>query len=1627
MIHLFARVLRRHFFSCQEFQSQPILPPSALQKPRKRIVPFAIAAMTIALVACVSAHAQTYHGGANTRAVLDQRIDEARLITLQGNTHPSAIPANDRGAVSDSMPMEHMQLVLQRPAELEQALEKLMEEQQLKGSANYHKWLTAKQFASRFGVAPRDIELVSNWLQSHGFRIDSVLPSGMAIEFSGNAGQVKQAFHTEIHNLEVDGEPHFANMSEPQIPAALSGAVIGVHALHNFKPHSLMRKATPLFTLTGSEGGTLYAVAPSDLATIYNLNPAFSSGTTPATRNAGNGQTVVVIEDTLLANTSDVSTFRTAFGLSGYAGTFSQFTATGSTTCNNSGVNGDEGEAALDAEWAGASAPDAAIELASCADTSTVFGGLIALQNLVNGATPPPVVSISYGECEASNGATANASYLLTYQQAAAEGVSVFVASGDEGAASCDANRTAATHGIAVSGFTSTPYNVSVGGTDFADTYESLAGSPTVPVSTYWNTSNDTNFGSAISYIPEIPWNDSCASELIYSEMGFSQSYGAAGFCNSSTGKSYRSTASGSGGPSVYETGAKPAWQSVLGNPTDNTRDIPDISLFAANGVWNHFLVYCMSDTNEGGATCDYTNLNDTLTLAAGGTSFSSPVMAGIQALIDQQQGAAQGNPNPVYYTLANYEFGASGSTTCNSSLGTGEASNCIFNDVTLGDIDVNCTGSTAASDCYGYVAGNTATRKHGALSSTGTSSLAIAYGTQSGWDFATGLGSINAYNLIQSYGGLATTTVVSSQTNPANFGDSVTFTATVSQPFGNPVVGTITWSANTGCAQSTLSSSTATCITTSLPAGSGPVTATFTNTASGALFLGSNGSFNQTINQAVPAVNWATPAAITYGTPLSGTQLSASSPVAGSFSYNFVPGTVLAAGTYTLTATFTPADTTDYSTASANVQLTVNAASLTVTASSPAVVYGSAVPAITPSYGAFQNGDTPASLTTAPLCTTVYTSASKVGSFPPTNCSGAADSNYTISYVPGAVTITQATPTLTWATPAAIPYGTALSAAQLSATSPVAGTFLYTPLAGTVLPAGSQSLSVSFIPTDSTDYTTATANVPLTVNQALLYVTAYGQSKIYGAALPNLTYAFSGFVNGDNPATATTGVPSLSTTATVTSPVGPYPITVTAGTLTATGNYILVFKTGTLTVNPAPLYVTAYGQSKVYGAALPNLSYAFAGFLNGDNAATATSGVPSLSSAGTASSPVGTYPITVTAGSLTASSNYRLVFKTGTLTVTPALLYVTAYGQNKQYGAALPNLTYAFSGFVNGDTASAATTGTPSLSTTATVSSPVGTTYPITVAAGSLAASNYTLVLKPGTLTVTPALLYVTAYNQSKAYGAALPTLTYAFSGFVNGDNPASATSGAPILSTAATASSPFGSTYPITVAAGSLTATSNYSLVFKPGTLTVTSAPLYVTAYAKTKVYGAPLPTLTYAFAGFVNGDTPATATTGAPILSTSATVSSPVGPYPITVAPGTLTAASYYTLVFKTGTLTVTPAVLTVTANNATAVFNQPLPALTYGVTGFVNGDSVSVLSNAPNETTTATVGSDVGPYPITITAGALSAANYSFQFVNGTLTITSGDSPASAISTQAPGNISPAQPVRTVPAAKGNSTR
>jgi subtilase family serine protease len=678
--------------------------------------------------------------GRRSQPLIHDKVDENKLVTLAGNTRSEANAENDLGPASDALTLDHMMLQLKRSAQQEQAAQQLVADLHNPKSPNFHKWLTASEFGRNFGLAESDIQTITAWLESHGFTVNSVYPNGMTIDFSGSAGQVRRAFHTSIHNLDVNGVSHIANFSDPQIPEALAPAVAGVVSMHDFLPRA-MKRAKYTFTYQGQPN---QAVVPADLATIYDLNPLFAQGIT------GTGQTIVVIEDTDLYSSADWSTFRTTFGLDQYTAgsltTVHPAPASGNSNCSAPGiVAGDDGEAILDAEWASAAAPNAAIVVAACGNSRITFGGFIAMQNIVNSSTPPSIISLSYGNCEAENGASSNASINALYQQAVAEGISVFVAAGDEGAASCDAGLSSATHGIGVSAYASTPYNVAVGGTDFSDTLDGTTGN-------YWSTTNTATYGSALSYIPEIPWNDSCAGSLLSNYLGYSTVYGADGFCNSNAARrdDLVEVVAGSGGPSNCASGspssygiangscqgfAKPSWQTGLGGiPNDGVRDIPDVSLFAADGVWGHFYVTCWSDVRNGGAPCTGAPSG---WAGAGGTSFSSPIMAGIQALVNQNAGGVQGNPNYVYYSLA-------------ASMPS------VFHSVTRGDIDVNCTGT---ANCFGSTGSVTYGRggrpigsaTSGALSISSTS-FTPAYSTGASWNFATGIGSVDAFNLVMNW-----------------------------------------------------------------------------------------------------------------------------------------------------------------------------------------------------------------------------------------------------------------------------------------------------------------------------------------------------------------------------------------------------------------------------------------------------------------------------------------------------------------------------------------------------------------------------------------------------------------------------------------------------------------------------------------------------------------------------------------------------------------------------------------------------------------------------------------------------------------------------------------------------------
>jgi len=642
-----------------------------------------------------------------------QSIDNTRLTKLSGNTHPLARAEYDRGRAPDSLAADRILLLLSRTPEQEAALAQLLDDQQTVGSANYRRWLTPEEFGQQFGAADADIQTITAWLQTQGFQINSVSASKNLIEFSGTAGQVRNSFHTELHKYAVGGKEYWANAADPHIPTALLPVVKGLVSLNNF-PHkpqyrklgALPRNAQGKPEMTGTiNGTTFYGVGPADFATIYKTSSLLSAGTT------GSGQTIAIIGDSNI-DLQDVTDFRSFFSLTG-----------GSASVVVDGtdpgiVPGDSVEALLDVQWSGAVAPGANVKLVTAQQTTTTAGIFLAanyaIQQNIGG-----ILSLSFGSCEPYLGTAGNQYVQALWQQASAQGITVLVSTGDEGSAGCDyhAYSDIAQNGLAVNGFASTPYNIAVGGTDFDDA-NSFA--------TYWNATNNAAYGSAKSYIPEKTWNETCAATATANNLAVCPTWngtgtppagisvvagsGGASNCSTSTSDVYGNVTCQSGTP-------KPQWQSGTGVLNDGVRDIPDVSLFAA--AW---------DTDS---KSSYVIMESGDLYTIGGTSASAPSFAGIVALFNQKANTRLGNLNYLLYSIA-----ANAGSSCSSS--GSEAASCVFNDVTKGNISVPCVAGT--NNCS--VTSGTAT---GVLIDN---SRKPAFTTTSGYDLATGLGSVNAANL---------------------------------------------------------------------------------------------------------------------------------------------------------------------------------------------------------------------------------------------------------------------------------------------------------------------------------------------------------------------------------------------------------------------------------------------------------------------------------------------------------------------------------------------------------------------------------------------------------------------------------------------------------------------------------------------------------------------------------------------------------------------------------------------------------------------------------------------------------------------------------------------------------------
>jgi subtilase family serine protease len=663
-------------------------------------------------------------------------VDEKNLVTLKGNTHPMAAPQFDRGEAPGGLPMNRMLLVLQHTTAQEAAIKQLLAEQQNQASPSFHNWLTPQQYGQMFGPSDQDIQTITTWLQAHGFEVANVSPGRHVIEFSGTASQVQEAFHTTIHRYSVNGEEHWANSSDPQIPAALAPVVVGVKSLHDFraKPTShytgLYRRdkgtgqttqiSGPKFTFAG---GTEFGLGPTDFATIYNVLPLWNAGID------GRGETIAIIQESNI-NVSDVHNFRALFNL---PVNDPEIVLDGPDPGIDPGL---EPEAVIDVTWSGAVAKGAKIKMIVSSSTNTTEGIALSAQYLADNNIAS-ISSMSFGQCELHLGTAGNQFWNLVWEQAAAEGISAFVSAGDGGSAGCDNFDTAsrARDGLAISGDASTPFDIAVGGTDFAGDFFNPAA--------YWSPTNDpTTQASALSYIPELPWNDSCANS-IFAFIGFPadpiatcNNASAAGFLNIVGGSGGMSSCISSDGSHIAScTGgyAKPSWQTGVGVPADGVRDIPDVSLFASNGFLGSFYIICEADLSPTGM-CD---LNPPFEDFAGfgGTSVSSPAFAGILALVNQKTHARQGNANFVLYKLAAEQNPANCNVNGSAILLSAPAASCIFNDITA---DTNAVPCAAGSPNCG--------------TEGGPIGVLTGYNSGVGYDLTTGLGSVNAANLVNNW-----------------------------------------------------------------------------------------------------------------------------------------------------------------------------------------------------------------------------------------------------------------------------------------------------------------------------------------------------------------------------------------------------------------------------------------------------------------------------------------------------------------------------------------------------------------------------------------------------------------------------------------------------------------------------------------------------------------------------------------------------------------------------------------------------------------------------------------------------------------------------------------------------------
>jgi subtilase family serine protease len=626
-------------------------------------------------------------------ARIQGEIEDAQRMVVPGTHSPLARAEFEAGRVPASTKLEGITIVLGRSAAQEADLQALLAAQQDPNSTQYHKWVTADEFSARFGVADEDAAKVEFWLQQQGFTLQGRSRSNNRIQFSGTVQQVESTFGTEMHYYQVAGTKHFAPSTDLSVPAAMGPMVQAVTNLSTFRPKAHIKypataaTVRPEFTSSQTQN---HFLTPKDVATIYDVTPAYSAGFT------GTGQSIAIMGQSSIV-LSDIENFQSAAGLTKKDPTLVQVPNSGTAMIRT----GDESESDLDLEYSGGMAPGATVIFVFVGNNKN-FGVFDSLTFAIENQTAP-VISISYGTCESDLGTGEYAALNGTLARAAAQGQSVIGADGDNGSEDCSGNTdqtTAEQQALAVDFPSSSQWVTGMGGTEFP------AADVVSTNTTFWTAASGSDVSSsAKSYIPEMVWNDDIAA----------------------TATVPGTLSSGGGGASTLT--ARPSWQmGVPGIPSGNFRLVPDISLTASPN--NAGFLYCSSDTTDTKITgsCangfrDSSNMNLTL---AGGTSFDAPIFAGMVAIINQKTNSSgQGVVNPTLYMLA------SNAMTYASA----------FHDITTGSN--KCTAGTALCSTAGA----------GSFSAT------------TGYDEASGLGSVDFFNLLSAWPGSTSTSSVASTT----------------------------------------------------------------------------------------------------------------------------------------------------------------------------------------------------------------------------------------------------------------------------------------------------------------------------------------------------------------------------------------------------------------------------------------------------------------------------------------------------------------------------------------------------------------------------------------------------------------------------------------------------------------------------------------------------------------------------------------------------------------------------------------------------------------------------------------------------------------------------------------------